>query len=178
MAKKRVTAEAVSADRVPETANGAGSKPPEIVDLFGKVEQLLEEGQPEKALDLIARAKVSSPWTTSALGVCQLRLGNAKVAVDVFRGLVLGAGGIILRNDVPAAFKTNYATALLLADNMGGCLSVLAQVKEEEHPAVGRLRSAIRHWKEGLTLWQKISWYLGAQPDRPVMLDFPPGDLA
>ena len=120
---------------------------------------------------------MNSAWATNALGVCQLRLGNAKVAVDVFRGLALAAGGILLRNDVPAVFKTNYATALLAADNMGGCLSVLAEVREEEHLAIGKLRVAIQRWKESLTLWQKINWYLGGQPDRPVALDFPLGDL-
>ena len=42
---------------------------------------------------------------------------------------VLAAGGVLLRNDVPAVFKTNYAAALLAADNMGGCLSVLVAVR-------------------------------------------------
>src|SRR5262245_17279594 len=122
MAKKTVFSDSGAAGRVPERANEVAPKPPEIADLLGKVGQLLGEGQPGKALDLIARAKVNSPWATNALGVCQLRLGNVRLAVDVFRGLVLAAGGILLRNNVPAAFKTNYATALLLADNLGGCL--------------------------------------------------------
>jgi hypothetical protein len=176
MAKKTGSSEAISSAQVPEKGNGAVPKPPEIADLLAKADQLLQAGEPKKALDLIARAKFNSPWTTNALGVCQLRLGNAKVAVDVFRGLVLAAGGILLRSDVPAVFKTNYATALLLAENMGGCLSVLAEVRDE-HPAVGKLKAAIQRWKEGMTLWQKINWYMGGQPDRPVALDFPPGDL-
>jgi hypothetical protein len=177
MAKKTVSSEAVGSVGVPEQANGATPKPPEIVDLLGKVDRLLQEGQPEKALELIVRAKVNSPWATNAQGVCQLRLGNARVAVDVFRGLVLAAGGVLLRTDVPAVFKTNYATALLAADNMAGYLSVLAELREEEHPAIEKLRAAIRRWKESLTLWQRITWYMGGQPNRPLVLDFPLGDL-
>lgn len=116
--------------------------PPEIVESLG-------EGQAGNALNLIAQAKTNSPWATNALGLCLLRLGNAKVAVDVFRGLVLAAGGILLRNGVLAVFKTRYATALLLADYMARCFSALAQVKEDAQPAVGRLVSAIRSWREG-----------------------------
>jgi hypothetical protein len=147
------------------------------VDLLGKVDKLLREGQPERALEIISRAKINSPWVTNAAAVCQLRLGNAKVAVDVFRGLVLASGGLILRQDIPAAFKTNYATALLAMNNLGGCLSVLAELRDEEHPGALRLRAAVQRWKQGLSLWQKIQWYTGGEPACLVTLDFPPGDL-
>lgn len=40
-----------------------------------------------------------------------------------------------------------------------------------------KLHSTIARWKSSLTLWQKLNWYLGGQPDKPVVLDFPPGDL-
>jgi hypothetical protein len=177
MAKKTGSTEAVSSAQVPEKGSEVVPKTPEIVDLLTKAEQLLQGSEPKKALDLIARAKINSPWVTNALGVCQPCLGNAKVAVDAFRGLVLGPGGIHLRSDVPAVFKTNFAVALLMADNMGGCLSALAEVKEEEHPAVGKLTAAIERWKKSLTLWARLNWYIGGQPDRPVVLDFQPGDL-
>jgi len=176
MAKTTISSGAASPAQVADNSNGA-AKPPQIVDLLGKAEQLLAEEQAGGALDLIARAKVNSPWATNALAVCQLRLGNEKVAVDLFRGLVLASGGILLRRDVPVAFKTNYATALLSAQNINGCLSVLSEIKQEEHPAVARLRAAIRRWKEGLSFWQKINWYMGGQPAHPVVLDFPRGDL-
>src|SRR5262249_54641674 len=110
MANKAAYSEAVSSAPGPEFGNELIAKPPEIADLLVKAEQLLQAGKPKKALDLIARAKLNSPWATNALGVCHLRLGNAKVAVDLFRGLVL-AGGILLRADVPVVFKTNYAAA-------------------------------------------------------------------
>jgi hypothetical protein len=157
--------------------NGTQTRPPEVVDLLDKVAGFLGEGHPNKALGMLARSKVDSPWLKNALGVCQLRLGNAEAAVNVFRGLVLAAGGLVLRPDVPTVFKTNYAAALLAADNLSGCRRVLDEVRHEPHPAVRRLREATRRWLGGLTIWQKVSWYLGGQPARPLVLDFPAGDL-
>lgn len=157
--------------------NQAAGPPLEIAELLCKTDQLLKDGDPGKALEGLARAKSTSSWVANAKGVCQLRLGNQKVALDVFRSLVLGAGGILLRKDVPAVFKTNYAVALLLSDNMSGCLSALAEVNEDAHPAVGRLKAAFRQWKDGLTFWQRMNWYMGGQPAHAVDLSFPPGDL-
>jgi hypothetical protein len=156
--------------------NEVESRPPEVVDLLGKVAILLQEGHPDKALGVVSRARINSPWATNALGVCQLRLGNARGAVDVFRGLVL-AGSLFLRRDVPTVFKINYATALLAADNITGCVRVLAEIEEEGHPAVQQLRAVIRRWKGSLSLWQKVQWFLGDQPARPLVLDFTLGDL-
>jgi hypothetical protein len=161
----------------PNQVSGNSPWPQEIAELLTRVAGLLREGQPGQALQAIARARTGSPWVTNAIGVCQLRLGNARVAVDVFRGLVLAGGGLLLRRDVPPVFKINYATALLLADNLEGCQNVLAEVAEGEHPAVQSLRTAIRRWKAALTLWEKVRWYLGGQVNRPVTLDGPPGDL-
>jgi hypothetical protein len=138
--------------------------------------RLFQEGHADKALSLAARAGVTSPWVTNALGVCHLRLGNAKAAVEVFRGLLL-TGSLILREDVPTVFKTNYATALLAADNLAGCLRVLEELREEDNPAVQRLRAAIQRWQTSLSFWQKLNWYLGGQPARPLPLDFPLGEL-
>jgi hypothetical protein len=157
--------------------NGSGGRPPEIADLLDKAAQLLQEGQPEKAIDLASRARIKSPWVTNLLGVCQLRLGNAKVAVDVFRGLVLAAGGVLLRQDVPTVFKANFATALLANDNPSGFLSVLGEIQDDPHPAVRKLRDGFQRWKASLTLWQRIRWHLGGQPARPFTLDFLPGEL-
>jgi hypothetical protein len=178
MAKKQTSPEATrSAGSAPQPGQINGtSTSPEVADLFRKVDELLREGQADKALDVLARAGVKSPWVTNALGVCQLRLGSVKVAVDLFRGLVLGAG-LLLRKDVPAVFKTNYATALLLSGNVDGCLVALGEVGDEQSPTVQRLREAVRRWQQRLTIWQKLNWWMGGQPDCPVTLDFLPGDL-
>ena len=57
---------------------------------------------------------------------------------------ILGAGGFGLKDDAPTVLKTNYATAQLLAGNLTGCVVTLGQVRDEGHPAVRRLRSALK----------------------------------
>ncbi|MGE3804458.1 MAG: hypothetical protein AB7K24_07280 [Gemmataceae bacterium] len=179
MSKKNSQSDTPVALPSADLGNGMATPPPEVADLLRKVDEFLKEGDPGKALDAIAKAKstAASSWITNARGVCQLRLGNAKVALEVFRGLVLATGGILLRGDVPVVFKTNYAVALLLSGNMSGCQGILAEVRNEGHPAVQRLNDAIQHWASRLTFWQRINWYLGGQPDNPVDLSFLPGDL-
>jgi hypothetical protein len=158
-------------------AAGAPGWPADVADLLGKAEVYLQDGQPGRAIDLLARAKSPSPWVTNALGVCQLRQGNARLAIEVFRGLVLGSGGLILREDVPVVFKTNFATALLAGGNLAGCLRILDEIHDEQDPAVRRIRAAVERWQDGLSFWEKVRWALGGDPPRPVVLAFPPGDL-
>jgi hypothetical protein len=151
--------------------------PPEVADVLGKVNNLLEEGRPAAALEVISRSRLTSPWLANAGGVCQLRLGNARTAVDRFRQLVLAAGGLLLRADVPAVFKVNFATALIADGNLAGGLRTLGEVRDEGHPAVLEIRDAVRRWEASLTFWQKLRWSLGGEPPRPFVLDFPPGRL-
>lgn len=141
-----------------------------------QIEKLLQAGQPKKALDVLARTKDHSPWSTNAIAVCLLRLGQAEQAVELFRNLVL-SGSLFLRRDVPTAWKVNFATALLMTDNLPGCIQVLRDIQEEDHPGVQRLRKAIRQWEKELSLWEKIQWHLGGQPARCVRLNCPPGEL-
>jgi hypothetical protein len=158
-------------------ASAADASRPEVADLLGKVEQLLANGQPSTALQRIGSSKVSSPWLANAAGVCQLRLGNAKAAVDTFRRLVLAAGGLILREDVPVVFKVNFAAALLADGNLAGGLRVLDEVGDKGHPAVGVIRDAVQRWKGGMTFCQKLWWSVGGHPPRPLVLDFALGSL-
>ncbi len=160
-----------------ERTPSAETRPSEVTDLMDRVGGLLGEGQPRKALDLLARSRAGSPWAVNATGVCLLRLGDVRGAIELFRGLVLAPGGLVLRRDVPTAFKTNFATALLLDGNVAGCISVLAEVREEGHPAVRRLRAALRGWQAGMSFWEKVRWHLGSPPDRAVELGFDPGEL-
>ena len=160
----------------PAESNGAGILPPEVANVLAKVQTLLQDQCPEKALDTITGSRLASPWITNATGVCLLRLGNAKQASGVFQGLVVYSG-VLLKPDAPMVFKTNYAAALLASGNLMGCLSVLNEIHEEENPAVRQLRAAIQRWKQSLPWWQKLKWYLGDVPERPVILDFSLGEL-
>jgi hypothetical protein len=157
--------------------NAAHPRPSEVADLLGKVQKLLEAGQPAAALEKIGRSRLSSSWLTNAAAVCQLRLGKATVAVDMFRRLVLAAGGLLLREDVPILFKVNFATALIAAGNLSGGLKILDEVRQEEHPAVQEIRNAVRRRKADMTFWQRLRCSLGGEPPRPLVFDFPPGHL-
>lgn len=158
--------------------NEALPKSPEVSALLRDVEALLQKDEPKQALSLLSRAKNESLWLRNAVGVCQLRLGNAQFAVDIFRGLAINDKAFGFRQDVPTVFKTNFATAMLLSENLDGCLNVLGELRNSQHPAVDKLRGAIEKWKSGFSLFQKIMWWFGSQPTRPVFLDYPPGDLS
>jgi hypothetical protein len=160
----------------PVRESGPSTRPSEVEDLLGKVNNLLQEDRTREALDLLVRAKVTSAWVTNAVGVCELRLGSAESAVATFRNLVL-SGGLFLRDDVPTVCKANYAVALLAAGNLAGGLVVLDEISDEENPAVLRLRAAVERWRRGLTLWEKFGWWFGTLPGRKPVLDSPLGDL-
>ena len=153
------------------------SKPKDVAELLRLVESLLSENRPTKAIEAVRLSKFSSVWIRNAAGVCHLRLGNVRSAVDVYRGFVLTPNNLMLRSDIPIVFKSNFATALIQDGNIPGCLNALGNCTATDHPAVGRLRMAIAEWKKGLTLWQRFNWFTGIQPDVPVVLNFPPGDL-
>jgi hypothetical protein len=160
---------AAECDNVPES-----SWPLAVAPVLDKVEEELRAGRTKQALETLQRANMTSPWMANALGVCHLREGQTQAAVDTFRRLTVE--GLNLRKDAPIVFKVNFATALLLSGNMAGCFSTLEEIRGVEHPAVERLRAALATWKQNLTLWERINWYMGSEPGRPVVID-PPGDL-
>src|SRR5262245_58160211 len=127
--------------------------PADVAGLLGRVEQELQAQGPRAALEVLDRAKATGPWPTNARAVCLLRLGEAQAALELLRGLVLDGAG--LRDTVPTVFKVNYATAQLLSGNLTSCIVTLGQARDEGHPAVQRLRGAIRRWHQGLSFWGK-----------------------
>jgi hypothetical protein len=146
----------------------------EAADLLTWVDQLLREGRPREALDLLPGT--NSPCVQNARGVCLLRLGRPREAIDTLRDLVFGSGGLAVRPNADAAFQANYATALLLDGNAEGFWGVLGRVRDRTHPAVARLDGAIRRWKAGMTFWQRVGLIFGIGGQR-LTLDVPPGDL-
>ena len=176
MAWKAKVSETNLPAKVVDQADGSEAKSSQITELLRKIDSQLQEGQPKNALALISRGKVESPWVTNAAGVCLLRLGEAKQATQSFRSLVMSSGGWTIREDVPTVFKTNLATALLACNDIEGCRGVLSEVNDPQNPVVQQLLAAIQHWKKSLSLWEKVKWYTGDQPNRPVVLDFVLGD--
>jgi hypothetical protein len=162
--------------------NGIAIAPPadppvEVRTLLDQARKLLETGQVKPALDLLSRQRGESIWITNAQAVCQLRLGNAAVALQALRELAVGPGGFNLRQDAPLVFKTNFAAALFLDGNVAGCLNTLDEIRDEAHPAVQKLRQAVRDWAAGLSFWQRLMWKLGNQPSQPPSATGTLGDL-
>ena len=91
--------------------------------------------------------------------------------------MVLNSGTLAFREEVPTAFKINFATALLADHKVSGCLDVLSEIQNDAHPAVKQLRAAIKDWKNHLNLWDRIDWSFGGEPARPLTLDWPLGEL-
>jgi len=177
VAYKRDSHQINSSVKAGEPANGSEARTSQIAQLLRKVDDCLKEEHPKNGLNLVSRSKLDSPWVTNARGVCLLRLGEKEQATELFRSLVLPFGGLTLREDAPTVFKLNYATALLACNNVEACRDVLGEIDDPENPVVQRLLAAIQRWKASLSLWEKLRWYTGDQPDRPVTFDFPLGAL-
>lgn len=150
--------------------------PEKVSDVLALVQKLLDAGRPKDAVELIRKFGASSPELSNAYGVALMRAGETAKAVDVYRGLCVGESGFCLKADLPTDFVANYATALLLANNVSGCVATLREITEPGDPYVVKLRAAIRGWRRTLGWWRRLAfdWY-GVEPDRPVPLDFPPG---
>ncbi|MEX0718458.1 MAG: hypothetical protein WD066_17825 [Planctomycetaceae bacterium] len=141
-----------------------------------KVRTLVEAGRLQDAFDLANRGAADA-LLKNARGVCLLRMQRPEQAVRVYRELTLTGGGIVIRSNVPLIFKLNFATALLMSGNVGGCCEILHEIRNEDHPRITQLRAAIENWKSGLTLFQRLMWRLGNPPEIPATIDFVPGDF-
>jgi hypothetical protein len=108
-----------------------------------------------------------------------MRVGRSAAAVQVFREFVLGPGGLVPKKDLPACVVVNFATALLLEQNLEGCELLLAELEanlDVGRSATERLRSVLTDWRRQLTWRQRLTeWLTGRRP--AVRLPFPPGDL-
>ena len=108
-----------------------------------------------------------------------LRSNRFNEALLVLRSLVLQSGCTWMRPDVPLLVKRNFATALLLTENPSGCLVILAEINDDAHPRVQKLRDAIKQWEKTLSFWQWLNWRTGwiAPENHPVTIRFVPGEL-
>ncbi|MCA9060643.1 MAG: hypothetical protein KDA85_19160 [Planctomycetaceae bacterium] len=143
---------------------------------FRKAVQLAESGALDQALHHLARA-ASTEQIRNARAVCLMRSGSLPAAVETLRSVVLRSGTVQLRDDVPLIYQTNFCTALLLSGRPGGCWDVLAEIRNQQHPSVIRLRTALKNWEKRLSILQRINWKLGIAPEVSVNIDFIPGEF-
>jgi tetratricopeptide (TPR) repeat protein len=157
----------------PERGAESRSDPTTVLQ---QVRVLLQANQPGQALALIEESRLFTPEVRNAQGVCLLRLGNHERALMIFRELVLR--GLNLRSDVPLAFRTNYATALLADGNLVGCESALADIERQGdvNEAWRALKECIRRWRASLSFLDKVKTAaLGVR--KPIPMDFALGEL-
>src|SRR4051794_551621 len=88
-----VVQKTLSPQTKPAVTNGrADPRASGEAEVLREVEKLLGEGRPAAALERIGRSKDGSPWLANAAAVCRLHLGDARSAVETYRGLVLTSG--------------------------------------------------------------------------------------
>lgn len=162
---------AVSEPVSPAKASAADENEP-----IAKIRRLIDAGRYEEAMKL-ARARSDAP-TRNALGVCLMRIGRPQEAVRVYRTLVLDHTGLFLREHLPMIYKTNFALALMLSGQVLGGINILEELAGEDHPSAGKLRQAVAAWKAQLSFLQKLGLKFGLEPNRPLILDGPVGELA
>jgi hypothetical protein len=144
---------------------------------LAKVHDLLNEGHTSAAMHIINGSGQHSGAMENARGVCLLRMGKAEEARIVFGSLTFPNKSIGISPETPTVYQTNYVTANILADHTDTGLHILSQIQDDQHPAVKKLRSAVAAWKKSLGLHHRLMLLLGVYPNKPIALDFVPGDF-
>ena len=136
------------------------------------VERLLAAGHDVAVVDDLSTGhRASVPFEAAYV---DLRYGDVHTMTRLFVDQRIDA---VLHCGAKSVVPESVADpALYYRENVVG-ISTLANVHNKENPAVQRLRGAIRKWKTGLSLWQKIRWYWGDTPGGTVELGFPSGEI-
>lgn len=152
--------------------NGTAREP-----VLARVRDLVDSGKFDEALGVIAASGIQDPLLVNAAGVCHLRAGRPARAVEVFRGLCVGEG-VGIRRGAPPLHVANYASALLLAENLSGYRNAVRSLDESSHPDAARLRAAVTGWERSLGRWRRLALTLGVWlPKQPFGGGPPPGEL-
>jgi hypothetical protein len=174
-------ADAPAAADIPAVAENAGAAPIQTQASSRTAGKTNATGAHVDYARLAAKLSAGGrgPASLNMLGVCQMRLGNAAEAVRIYRALVLQPGCTWERTDIPALYKRNFATALLLTGLPAGCVSVLHALCQPDHPRCRQLFAAIRNWERSLTFLQRWDWRLnGVAPKHcQIVIDFEPGEF-
>jgi len=140
------------------------------------VRQLLDQGRPQEALNLLKHLGQNAASSKNIQAVCLLRLGKIHEAISILSEITF-QGNICIPPDTPVVFQTNFATAMLMANNKEAAISVVEHLDDKQHPAVSRIRNAIKTWGKSLNLFQRLLLRVGIYPGKAIPVDFVPGDL-
>lgn len=159
------------------SAPASSSIPGHVAEILRKVEHLLELGRIEDALHAATSQSSGNPAQSNARAVCLLRLGKPEEAVRILRSVVIDQTGVLMRQDIPLTYKSNFAVALAMAGNLPGANSVLSELGNETDEQLLALRQCITATLSKRTFMQKLKSFLGSGEETPVQMDFVPGRL-
>jgi tetratricopeptide (TPR) repeat protein len=139
---------------------------PDALALLRVTQGLIENNQPEQALTLVSQCSTrdSAPMR-NARGVCLLHMGKYEEALALFRELYFPNNAFAVPRDTPTEVRVNYVSSLLMLGNVQIAASLLYNIPDQKHPAVKRLRAAIRAWKRELPWWGKVLLPVGLYPE-------------
>ncbi|MBN2064537.1 MAG: CDC27 family protein [Sedimentisphaerales bacterium] len=138
--------------------------------------ELLEQGKYQEALQYLKKTGKRNHQLDNIRGVCLIRLGQYEEAISVLKEIVF-QGNICIPQDTPVSYQINFATAMIMANKKSGAISVLTSLNEKTCPQVCQLKRAIKNWAKGLNFWEKLCYLSGSYPQKPITLDFVPGEL-
>ena len=140
------------------------------------IRKLLNQGRPQDALKFIEHLGQKTPVMENARGVCLMRLGKIEEAISVLREVAF-QGYICMPSDTPVLYQINFATAMLLSNCNEGAFSILNELDEKGHPQAAKLKNAIKRWVKSLSFIEKCCYHIGLYPNKPVTIDFLPGEI-
>jgi len=140
------------------------------------IRELLNQDRPHDALKFIEHLGQKTPVMENTRGVCLMRLGKIEKAISVLRDVAF-QGYICMPSDTPVLYQINFATAMLLYNRKEGAFPILNKLNEKEHPQIAKLKDVIRQWVKSLNFIEKCCYHIGLYPNKPVTIDFPPGEV-
>ena len=143
------------------------------------IDTLLQASLIDQALASLPKKDSGDPYLENARAVCLLRAGHSAAAVSILGKLIFQEeSATCLHPNLPTTFITNFATAMLMERQVGGCRTALDQVTQSNHSTVQRLRAALERYQRSLGRWDRLLFTVYEIVKAPIPLDWAPGELA
>lgn len=145
--------------------------------LVTRAAKLCESGDCNEALSILRRGDQTSEAIHNAIGVCLMRLGHSDKAISKLRSMVVRPDCSWIRKDIPVLYRANFISALLVAGNVAGVRSALAEISEKSHPSIVRLQQALTNYVKSLSWWNRMNYFFGLIDDVVIPINFTPGEF-
>jgi hypothetical protein len=173
------TSATAAKNAVSTTVNG--SKPVSRFDsnssgMYDRIVTLVNQRRYDEALSKLKNHQ--DPVAENLRAVVFMRTDRVQDAISTLRRLTINSISLEFKPDIPLHFKTNFATALLLAGHVAGCQQMLHQISPPSE-RVKQLWQNMRRWEKSLSFWKWVDWrFFRIEHIRDqVPIDFEPGDM-